>query len=1019
MRDTAKLLTGGTNHKLSAMKLSMLQINSCGPVRFYLLLLLFFSIGVSDLLAQTTGRITGRIVEEGTNQPLTGVNIILQGTDIGTVTNIDGYYTIINIPPETYDMRVSMLGFSTKIVEDVRVHMNETQTIELSLSEEAYIGEEVVVTAPREQVQMELSQSRTLITAQNIEDTPVANLEEMLSNFPGISLTAGSEGTGLVIRGGNLNETNIFVDGLSTRDMRTQQPNTTLNLTAINELEVMSGGFTAEHGGIRSGLVNVVTREGRRDGYDFIVDFRIAPPQKKHFGPSPYHLDGPFWQVYAGPDAMTGVSREMVENGEYPFTFIGWNAFAESRLGDGNPDTDFTPQEALEVWKWQHRPIEYANQPDYILDMTLAGPIPMLENTTFLVSQRYDDLQLAYPLSRDNSIASSTLFKLTSHLGNGRKLSWNHGYLLKKGVSSGQYGTSIGVIDGTRQGVSFARNAMFRDNIWHDATLNPIETRHYRTGLQLNHALSSNTYYEVATEFTTYRTQQEPSGVRDTTCIKAIGSRCYDEAPFGYVSSEVGSINENYDILDDFLMSGGGRGRDNSKYWTAAASFTFTSQIDQRNQLRTGADVEYARYEERREVNHGESTQPYEETPQNWTRFDATPVNASAFFTNRFELGGMIANVGIRADYMWYGDKAYILDPEFIFNNLPYDIGTFRDNDLSFSHLQQGGNVSKLYVSPRLGVSHPITTTSKVFFNYGHFYQAPVLDQIYTVRPQGRGAILPNLEADWPRTISYELGFEVGLTDSYLATFTGYYKDVSNQLSLQNIVSWDEDNNIQTYENNSYADIRGVELRLQKAEGIWFRGWTALEYSARSIGYTGLRYVFEDPLRARDQRESIHDQRSEPTPSITANLTFSTPVNFGPRFLGNYFLGGWRLNINQAWSDGGRYLVNPDARVGQRRYVDAIDYWNTDAQLSKDFRVSSHTIGFFVQATNLTNYRGFPNPQRMIEYRESLRFPWYSGDRQGNDKWGEWDKDHIELGYHTWNQFINPRHFSFGFRMQL
>lgn len=990
-----------------------------GLYRIHAILLAILIIGVADVYAQTTGRISGRVLEEGTNEPLIGVNIILQGMDIGAVTNIDGHYTIINIPPDTYNLRVSMLGFGTKIVENVRVHMNETQTINVTLSEEAFVGEEVIVTAPREQVQMELSQSRTLVTAQNIEDSPVANLEEMLSNFPGISLTAGSEGTGLVIRGGNINETNIFVDGLSTRDMRTQQPNTTLNLTAINELEILSGGFTAEHGGIRSGLVNVVTREGRREGYDLIVDFRIAPPQKKHFGPSPYHLDGPFWQVYAGPDAMTGVTSEMVNSGEYPFTFIGWNDFAQSSLSDGNPDTDVTPQEALEIWKWQHRPRDYANKPDYIFDVTLAGPVPFLSNTTFMVSQRYDDLQIAYPMSRNNSIASSTLLKLTSHLGGGKKLSWNNGYLLKKGVSSGVYGTSVGVVDGTRQGTSYARNAMERDILWHDAALNPIDTQHYRTGLQFNHALSSNTYYEVATEFTTYKTRQEPRSLRDTTCINTIGGKCYDETPFGYVSSEMGSINEVYDILDDFLISGGGRGRDNSRYWTAAASFTFTSQLDERNQLRTGLDFEYAEYQERREVNNGESTQPYEETPQNWTRFDATPVNASAYVTNRFELGGMIANVGVRADYMWYGDKAYNLDPDFIFNNLPYSLNEFRNNELSFSHLQTGDQVSKFYLSPRLGISHPITTTSKVFFNYGHFYQAPVLDQIYTVRPQGRGAVIPNLEAEWPRTISYELGFEIGILRNYIMTFTGYYKDVANQLSLQNIVSWDEDNNIQTYANNSYADIRGVELRLQKTVGEWFRGWSALEYSSRSIGFTGLRYVFEDPLRAREQRETVSDQRSEPTPSVTANITFSTPVGFGPRLLGNYFFGGWRLNINQAWSDGGRYLVNPEARVGQRRYVEAIDYWNTDVQLSKDFEVYSHTIGFFAQVTNLTNYRGFPNPQRMIEYMESLRFPWYSGDRQGNDRWGEWDKDHIKLGYHTWNQFINPRHFSFGFRMSL
>jgi len=766
-------------------------------------------------------------------------------------------------------------------------------------------------------------------------------------------------------------------------------------------------------------MVNVVTREGKLNQYELFTDFRISPPQQKHFGPSPYSTDGPFWQVYAGEHAMTGVTQEMVDSGMYPFAFIGWNEFATQRLADGNSATDVTPQEALEIWKWQHRPVPYAQRPDYIIDATLAGPVPLLNNVTFMASQRYDDLQLAYPMSRTNSIASSTLLKLTAHLGSGRKLSFNNGYTVKKGVGAGMYSTSIGVIDGTRQGTSFARNAFEWDNIWQNAALNPISTTHFRSGLQFNQAIGSRTFYEITGEFTKYQTRQAPEGVRDTTCIKVIAGTCYDEAPFGYVSSDIGRISETYDILNEFLMSGGGRGRDNSSYWTMGARFALTSQINQYNQVKTGLDIEYAAYKERQEVNHEASTHTYEERPQYWTRFDAQPINASAYVQNRLEFRGMIANVGLRADYMYYGTRAYMLNPDSIFAQLPYSLANFIGNELSFAHLQSGPKVSKLYVSPRLGVSHPITTKSKVYFNYGHFYQPPVLDQLYTVKPLTRGAVLPNLEAAWPRTISYELGFEVGFLEDLLVAFSGYYKDVQNQLSLQSIVSWDGDNDIQTFENNSYADVRGIEMRLHKNAGRWFQGWGAIEYSSRSVGFTGFRYVFEDPLRARDQRETINQQRQEPVPSLSANLTFTTPSDFGPDIMGLRLLGGWRLNVNQSWSDGGRYLTNPEARVGQRRYVDAIDYFNTDVQLNRSFTIGGNTIGFYAQITNLTNYRGFPNAQNFIRYTESLRFPWYQGDRKGNDQWGEWDEDHIDLGYHTWNQFINPRQFSLGFRMYL
>lgn len=441
---------------ISNWMVPMLRIQSC--LRF-LFLIVSFAI-TAEAISQGSGRLSGRVTETGTGEPLIGVNVVFEGTTQGTVTDVDGYYVIMNVTPGVYSVRFSMIGFGAKIVRDFRVSINESPVLNMTMAEEAFQGDEVVITADREIVKLDLSSSRTLVTSQTLQNSPVSNLEEVLATYPGISLSAGAGGSGLVIRGGNINETNIIVDGLSTRDMRTQQPNTTLNLTAINELEVISGGFTAEYGGIRSGVVNVVTKEGRLDKYEVAVDYRIAPPQQKHFGPSPYSIDGPFWKVYAGQDAMTGITQEMVSAGTYPFTFIGWNEFSKQRLADGNPQTDLTPQEALEVWKWQHRKRDYANKPDHIFDVTISGPLPFLYNTSFMVSQRYDDLQLIYPLSRNNSIASSTIAKVTTRLSGGKKISLNAGYLVKEGVSSGVYSSSVGVIDGTRQGNLYARNSL-------------------------------------------------------------------------------------------------------------------------------------------------------------------------------------------------------------------------------------------------------------------------------------------------------------------------------------------------------------------------------------------------------------------------------------------------------------------------------------------------------------------------------------------------------------------------------
>ena len=196
------------------------------------------------------------------------------------------------------------------------------------------------------------------------------------------------------------------IDGLSTRNERNQQPLTTISLTAIKEIEVLTGGFNAEYGDIRSGMISVITKEGSLDRYSVNADLRVSPPARKHFGASPFSVDGPFWRTYAGKDAFTGVTQKMVDDGQYPFTFVGWNEVARQFAADPDPGNDVTPQEALEIWKWQHRIRKYADKPDYIGDVSISGPIPKT-GIAFLASQRYEDLQLIYLLS-ENSIGSTT-----------------------------------------------------------------------------------------------------------------------------------------------------------------------------------------------------------------------------------------------------------------------------------------------------------------------------------------------------------------------------------------------------------------------------------------------------------------------------------------------------------------------------------------------------------------------------------------------------------------------------------
>ena len=89
---------------------------------------------VSDVWAAKTGKITGQIMDQGSNEPLAGANIVLQGTGMGAAADLDGFFIILNVPPGAYTVEVSMIGYASYIQENVQVSVNQTTTLDIGLS---------------------------------------------------------------------------------------------------------------------------------------------------------------------------------------------------------------------------------------------------------------------------------------------------------------------------------------------------------------------------------------------------------------------------------------------------------------------------------------------------------------------------------------------------------------------------------------------------------------------------------------------------------------------------------------------------------------------------------------------------------------------------------------------------------------------------------------------------------------------------------------------------------------------
>jgi len=1002
----------------------MLKIKSNTRVKISFAIILLLSLAELNFAA-AAGKISGRAIDAVSGDPLPGATVMLierweDGVAVpvdrisGAATDLEGDYFLINVSPGIYTLTCNMIGYSNQRVEQVVVFVNRSTTLNFGLVTASLEGEEVIVVAEREVIKQDVSASKYYIRAEDVESLPLEGIDEILSTQLGISAQSSEDGSGFSIRGGGIDETNIVIDGVSLMNERTQIPMSSINMSSIAEIEILSGGFNAEHGQVRSGLVNIITKEGK-DRISFNGDIRISPAAKKHFGPSPFAPDGPFWTVYAGEKAFTGVTKEDVESGDYPFQFVGWNQVAINNAKDNIASNDYTPQQAMEIWKWRHREITYGDLPDMIADVTFSGPTP-INNMRFMYSQRVENSQYYLPLSRKAYFNSVSQLKLNYTISNKMKLRFINIYNYEDGVGGGSvYDASPAVLNGSSGSVysmSYLLNSP--TYLWAEGAFNPIQNTSFVSGLQMSYIFNPSSYLDIGLEYTRDKTVQEPMDVRDSTLIKFIAGIGYDEGPRGHL----GEGAEQWDQSNQSILGGLGRGQNHSTYDGIRMHGTYVSQFNKRNQLKAGFDFSYTKFKERELQNSGGGIYTYEEAPSQWVYYTEDPIKGSLFIQDRLEFEGMVANFGVRADYYDPRNDPFDLNDPF---NSTYTSGYFDSALNGFDSLRVNQSTAKLHFSPRLGISHPISVNAKIYFNYGHFYQVAHPRYYFNVKPGGTQTI-PNLELDFPKTIQYEVGYEHSVAKEYLVHLGAYYKDVSNEvvaLDIRNGQLGTGDIKINTWSNNGYRDIRGLEFRIEKNRGRWFTFYTTFEYSTESRGRTGEIGIYEDPLLEYEARLQYEQVKPYAVPSVSANLNFMTPHNFGRKMAGIYPLGGWRASFITGWSDGGKFILDESASLASRQWVESVDWTNTDLSIEKTTRIGTRDMVLYASISNLFNEKRLTNTERYTSYLSSLKLPFETGDQKGNDKFGDYEQEYLELGWYTWTQFLNPRDIQIGLRFSL
>jgi len=992
-------------------------------------------------LGGITGKVAGVIKDAASGEPLPAVNVVIEGTTLGGATDNEGYYFIINIPPGTYSLQASMVGYTVESKTGIIVSIDHTTPVDFGLRVTAIAGEEVTVTAEREIIPMDISASQIVAEAGQIVEVPMIT---DISQY--ISLQAGIEGD--YIRGGGLDQTEFFVDGLMVVDNRANKPMMMVNLSAVRELNIIKGGFNPEYGNVRSGLINVITKEGSPSIYHGSIDFRYSPPRYKHSGdpitnPNNFYLR-PFLDedvCYVGTENGTW-DKETRES--YP-SFVGWNAVSEYVLSDDDALNDRTPSECRDFFMWQHacegsgalgqKEIRYGHRPDWNVDASFGGPVPYiggyLGNLSFFVSHRTNLEMFGLPTCRDYFREQNTNFKLTTRLSASMKLTFDALYGEMKSVAN--------VIDSTPSMDDFISSGQAilyspltnsgpyghrgPSNLYWPSSLSPFDTYRFMEGISFDHVLSPRTFYNV--RISHVRTKNHATGhdrMRDPTIIKYIGNTPVDETPWGF------EYRYGYETsYDGMLLSGvGGDIYDESKLNTLNFKFDLTSQVDKYNQVKMGFMWNYDDIK-----NHYWIDRLYNPVGTRHIRWSQFPYRMGAYVQDKLEFEGMIANFGVRVDVNEPNCDWYTVDPFSKFFGKKY-VEVF--TQLAPKEPTKG----QVKVSPRLGISHPISEDAKLYFNYGHFYSMPSSNSMYNINYSTRGVTsIGNPSANIPKTVSYELGVEYNVRDMFLIHLAGYYKDVNDQTGSISVRNFDNSVSYSTTVNNMYVDTRGFELRIDKRFGRWITGWFNYNYMVTSSGYYGERYMYED-VRQQALAEMQNPVPSTPRarPVARANVNIRTPGDFGPGPVigGNKILGDIHLSTLYTWRAGGYMTWDPLDTYELASNLQWKGETNVDQRISKRFRFGKYTAEIFADINNLFNLkyintRGFQNSTDSENYYKSLHLPMYGdpdedyeseGMIAGNDKLGDvWseDKPYINMPDREFLTYLNQRYVFFGFRI--
>ncbi len=726
--------------------------------------LLFNSASLAEF--GTKGKIAGTVIDES-GETLIGVQVYIDGTTKGTLTDVDGKYTIINLDPGTYTVVFSYIGFATTRVEKVQVIVDKTTEVNVTLREEVIEGQEIVVTAERPIVEKDRTTTTSYISSEQLEALPLVSINEAINQTAGVV-----DGH---FRGGRTGEVSYLVNGVPINNAFNNGASFDVEQNMVSSLQVISGVFNAEYGQALSGVVNIVTKG-------------VSPEWSGNF------------LGYVGR-IVSGRELEFVTRNTDQKLFLSADDFSNEK---------FTYSEVAPTIG------------DHDYQVSIGGPIikDKLGIQTTLRYVKFDGHLIGRDLFRPSDVQSANVRTgdnpsswLIQASGDGdfesinrqERLSLNSSFVYE--INSRlkfDYNLFYQFGDGRNYDQAYKYNPSGINNYY-------FSNQTHIAGLRLS--MGDNAFANLS--FSHLNDQQESYLYDDVYATGELDER--------YVGPEFSSQQG----ADAFAMGGNYLGSSEEVTKTNTIVADYTNQLNNIVLWKTGVSGRFHTIDNKSigiSVNPSTGRAFRSDDAVFNNALINHPWEAAAYSQVKLEFEELIVNAGLRFDYF---EPDYIVPRDITQFEKPEIVDP---NDPTKLISNRVPAKSTYQFSPRLGVAFPISETGVMRFSAGLFFQTAQLNLLYVNNEfdlSQRGVdsyTVGNANLEPERTLQFEIGLQQGLTETMGLDLTVFSKDV-RELAGYVVKRSNIGVPVGRLENIDFGTVKGMTLSLYE-RGTGKLSWT-------------------------------------------------------------------------------------------------------------------------------------------------------------------------------------------------